>query len=49
VVNSMLPATQTRGSWEIIPLPPQSETETIYRCIFGDGYHYSPYRLTKPS
>jgi len=47
VVNAMLAAKDRNPEWEVIPIPPQDET-VVFRCIFGDGYHYSPYKLTKP-
>ena len=43
VVNPMLAAKDRNPAWEIIRIPPQDD-DNIFRCIFGDGYHYSPYK-----
>jgi hypothetical protein len=50
VVNKMLVDEDDRRSdWEIEVLPPQTEDEMFYRCIFGRGNRYQPLQLAPPS
>jgi hypothetical protein len=49
VVNAMLEDRRdVRSDWEVYAVPPQSEDEPYFRCIFGRGERSSPYALARP-
>ena len=45
VVNKMLGERDRRSDWEVYALPPQTEDEMFYRCIFGRGLREAPLTL----
>jgi serine/threonine protein kinase len=44
-LNSMLVGAQATRQWEVYAIPPQSRSDTVYRCIFGHGGHVGAYKL----
>jgi hypothetical protein len=46
VLNRLLAGAEADSSWELMTIPPQFESDTVYRCIAGKGARTSPLELT---